>query len=221
MAFQSRGHHPPPPPPIAPHYSHPLPPPHHRYAPVPETPTAGLTAAFSSLGTEHPLHGAPPYSRRPAVPPPPPQPHRPHSNPVRAPPIRLPPIQSFDQAHQPLPRITTPQRSASWLNVLTDAALDDRNLQTRPAAPYPILPVPPPHTRRAQSPSDVQQSSSPHLRPPEDSRSRHSNTPSAESDGTSVDSRQESTPDAFTRARVQKLSRRLGRTHIDHEMTPE
>ncbi|KAJ2862304.1 hypothetical protein GGH94_004359 [Coemansia aciculifera] len=207
MAFQARG----PPPPLTHHYPHSLPPPLH-YAQVPETPTAGLTAAFTSLGTEHSL-GASRYTRRPAAPL-----HRPHSNPIHHAPIRLPPIQSFDQAHHPLPRITTPPRSSSWLNVLTDAALDDSRRR-----PQPVLPPPHPHSRRPQSPSDVQQSSSPHLRPPEDSRSRHSNTPSAgESDApSSVDSRQESTPDAFTRARVQKLSRRLHHTHIDHEMTPE
>ncbi|KAJ2094141.1 hypothetical protein GGI16_005646 [Coemansia sp. S142-1] len=204
MAFQTRG--PPPPPVHTHHYQHPLPPPHHHYAQAPETPTAGLTAAFNSLGTEH-THGASRYTRRPTAPL-----HRP--NPVHDAPIRLPPIQSFDQA--PMPRITTPPRSSSWLNVLTDAALDDSRRR-----PQPVLPPPPPHSRRPQSPSDVQQSSSPHLRPPEDSRSRHSYTTSESDAPSSVDSRQESTPDAFTRARVQKLSRRLHHTHIDHEMTPE
>ncbi|KAJ2028666.1 hypothetical protein IWW57_002052 [Coemansia sp. S610] len=196
MAFQSRG----PPPPIH-HYPHSLPPPPHHYAQPPETPTAGLTAAFSSLGTEHTTHGVS-YSR--AVPPPV---HRPHSNPVHGP-IRLPPIQSFDHQQPPLPRITTPPRSSSWLNVLTDAALDEERIRRPVMGPFP---VPPPHERRAQSPSDVQQSSSPQLgQGAEDSRHN-----------TASESERGEKRDVAMNARVRKLSRALRSTHINHEMTPE
>ncbi|KAJ2348396.1 hypothetical protein GGF43_004576, partial [Coemansia sp. RSA 2618] len=199
----------------------------------PETPTSGLATAFSSLATNQqqqqpqpPVHGAV-VSRYP-----------PHQRPIAyaqqgAGAIRLPPIESFDQAQA----LGSPPHTSS-LSILTDVALGRTATTNRPThvqqqqQPAIHVQVPPNHPhydpheqqRRAGHPDELGQQSlhsqSQLQPPPEDpSQSRYS-TSTGESDvstnyASSVDGRQ--SPDSSSRAYIRRLSHRLHNTHIEQE----
>ncbi|KAJ2786589.1 hypothetical protein GGI15_001394 [Coemansia interrupta] len=219
---------------VAPHPRLPLPlPPHHAPAMAaagPETPTAGLAAAFSSLATTAAgaMPGAPaarfappqryagpggqqPGGYRAHAPAPLPFAHSTGA-------IRLPPIASFDQAH-PRPRPAPP---ASSLAILTDVALSSHTPPaTQPLPPvYPPYPMHPPHDPRSPQrppPDDSEQLS---LQPPDDARSRHTTT--GESDlstnyASSADNDEAHDRDAAMESNIQRLSRRLRDTHLDQD----
>ncbi|KAJ2296004.1 hypothetical protein IWW55_005252 [Coemansia sp. RSA 2706] len=170
----------------------------------PETPTSGLATAFSSLATGHPRiadphHRPPTYAQTPSGS------------------IRLPPIESFDQAQA----LGSPPNTSS-LAILTDVALGRTTAppstsvvrpQQQPLM-HPPLPRPPsgqPHN------DDIGQES--RLQPPDDPHSRYT-TSTADSDfsntyGSSFDSRQ--SPDPSSRSYIRRLSHRLHNTHIEQE----
>ncbi|KAJ1811191.1 hypothetical protein LPJ77_000233 [Coemansia sp. RSA 2523] len=200
-----------------------------RHGMPPETPTAGLSTAFSSLGTSHhhqppmaehrPLHhgaispGTTQYSH-----------HRPMSYLPSTGSIRLPPIESFDQAQA----LGSPPHTSS-LSILTDVALGRTATRPPPSAahpqPPPLIhppvmhpPLPqPPSQQHNANPDDIGQQSQ--LQPPEDPHSRYT-TSTGESDvsannASSFDSRQ--SPESTSRAYIRRLSHRLHHTHIEQE----
>ncbi|PIA13625.1 hypothetical protein COEREDRAFT_11143 [Coemansia reversa NRRL 1564] len=199
----------------------------------PDTPTSGLSTAFRSLATTHHQHIA--------------ESHLPHTpgntaatgriSPYVHHPIpsftqtqsgagsfRLPPIESFDQAHA----LTSPP-STSSLSILTDVALGHSSTTTarpepttsqqppQPPIMHPPLPRLPSQHHQTGSADDIGQESQTH--PPEDSYSRH-NTPACESElstnfPSSFDSRNSDTIHA--RSTMRRLSHRLKNTHIEQE----
>ncbi|KAJ2720968.1 hypothetical protein GGI07_004281 [Coemansia sp. Benny D115] len=179
---------------------------------APETPTAGLTAAFGTL--------APPSSHPPA-----------RSSTA----IRLPPITSFDKA-QAQDQAQAQARPSS-LAILTDVALSRTHPPRRPhraslsSHPHSVQPTDasllspslPASARSDDQPaSDVEQQSL--LRPP-DSHSRHSTT-TGESDASSlyassVDLSTSPKPDAALDTSINRLSRQLQDASLDQDSASE
>ncbi|KAJ2610946.1 hypothetical protein H4S08_003392 [Coemansia sp. RSA 1365] len=198
----------------------------------PDTPTSGLSTAFRSLATTH-------HHRMPET-------HGPHTpgnttatgrispyvhhristftqTQSGAGSFRLPPIESFDQAHA----LTSPP-STSSLSILTDVALGHSSTTTRPEPTtnqqppqpplmHPPLPRLPSQHHQTGSADDIGQDS--RINPPEDSYSRQ-NTPAYESElSTNIPSSFDSRNSDIIHARstIRRLSHRLKHTHIEQE----